>query len=118
MIETSGRCAAVQKALGDRRPAGPRSLGELPGGLPVILIANELLDCLPARQFVRTATGWIERLVGLGEDGAPAPSAWSPPRPRPADARDGADPRTAPRPRRRWARTSAHGSSATAARRC
>jgi NADH dehydrogenase [ubiquinone] 1 alpha subcomplex assembly factor 7 len=36
----------------------------------MILVANELLDCLPARQFVRTATGWAEQVVGLGEDGA------------------------------------------------
>ncbi len=31
----------------------------------MILIANELLDCLPARQFVKTETGWAERVVGL-----------------------------------------------------
>ena len=31
-------------------------------------IANELLDCLPPRQFVRTETRWAERVVGL--DGA------------------------------------------------
>ena len=36
----------------------------------MLLIANELLDCLPARQFVRTATGWAEQVVGLGADGA------------------------------------------------
>jgi SAM-dependent MidA family methyltransferase len=35
----------------------------------MILVANELLDCLPARQFVRTATGWAEQVVGLGQDG-------------------------------------------------
>jgi SAM-dependent MidA family methyltransferase len=36
--------------------------------LPVIVIANELLDCLPARQFIRTDDGWFERQVGL-QDG-------------------------------------------------
>jgi NADH dehydrogenase [ubiquinone] 1 alpha subcomplex assembly factor 7 len=35
----------------------------------MILVANELLDCLPARQFVRTESGWAERVIGLGEDG-------------------------------------------------
>jgi NADH dehydrogenase [ubiquinone] 1 alpha subcomplex assembly factor 7 len=35
----------------------------------MILVANELLDCLPARQFVRTESGWAERVVGLGGDG-------------------------------------------------
>jgi SAM-dependent MidA family methyltransferase len=40
------------------------SLDALPDGLPVILIANEVLDCLPARQFVRTEKGWHERCIG------------------------------------------------------
>jgi NADH dehydrogenase [ubiquinone] 1 alpha subcomplex assembly factor 7 len=31
----------------------------------VILIANEVLDCLPARQFVKTEDGWAERRVGV-----------------------------------------------------
>jgi NADH dehydrogenase [ubiquinone] 1 alpha subcomplex assembly factor 7 len=56
-------------------------IGGLPGGAPIILIANELLDCLPARQFVQKADGgWVEKLVGLDADGhltftlsAPAP---------------------------------------------
>jgi SAM-dependent MidA family methyltransferase len=34
-----------------------------------MLIANELLDCLPARQFVRTERGWAERMVGADVDG-------------------------------------------------
>jgi len=41
---------------------------------PMILLANEFLDALPVRQFVRRRTGWVERFV---EDGAyvecPAP---------------------------------------------
>jgi SAM-dependent MidA family methyltransferase len=45
------------------------SLTEVPTGVPTILIANELLDCLPARQFVRTGAGWAERMVGLGDGG-------------------------------------------------
>jgi SAM-dependent MidA family methyltransferase len=40
------------------------SLDALPDGLPVILIANEVLDCLPTRQFVRTEKGWHERCIG------------------------------------------------------
>jgi SAM-dependent MidA family methyltransferase len=42
---------------------------DIPAG-PMILIANEFFDALPIRQYVRTATGWHERLVGLGETGA------------------------------------------------
>lgn len=69
LVEVSGPLKARQAAkLGD----GPRWVGrldEVPAGAPMILVANELLDCLPARQFVRTETGWAERVIGLGEDG-------------------------------------------------
>lgn len=43
-------------------------VSDLPDG-PLILIANELLDCLPARQFVSSDRGWHERMVGLNKDG-------------------------------------------------
>ena len=46
------------------------SLDEVPGEAPLILIANELLDCLPVHQFVRTEKGWAERMVGLDAAGA------------------------------------------------
>ena len=42
-------------------------LDEAPEG-PAIFIANEFLDALPIRQYVRSARDWRERLVGL--DGA------------------------------------------------
>jgi SAM-dependent MidA family methyltransferase len=56
-------------------PLAPRlrwaqSLDEIPGGAYTLFVSNELLDCLPPRQFVRTAAGWSERVVGLGRDGA------------------------------------------------
>ena len=50
-------------------PAWADSLAGLPQDAPLILIANEVLDCLPVRQFVRAEQGWAERLVGLGEAG-------------------------------------------------
>jgi SAM-dependent MidA family methyltransferase len=31
---------------------------------PSLIIANEVLDCLPIRQFIATAEGWCERLIG------------------------------------------------------
>ncbi len=40
------------------------------GEAPMLLVANELLDCLPVRQFVRAERGWAERMVGLDEAGA------------------------------------------------
>jgi SAM-dependent MidA family methyltransferase len=58
-----------RQTLGDH-VSWAASLAEVPGGTPLILIANELLDCLPARQFVRTDKGWAERMVGLDETGA------------------------------------------------
>jgi NADH dehydrogenase [ubiquinone] 1 alpha subcomplex assembly factor 7 len=36
---------------------------------PTLLVANEFLDALGVRQFVRTDTGWHERLVGLDASG-------------------------------------------------
>jgi len=34
---------------------------------PSLIIANEFLDCLPIRQFIRAEDGWHEKLVGLDE---------------------------------------------------
>jgi NADH dehydrogenase [ubiquinone] 1 alpha subcomplex assembly factor 7 len=36
---------------------------------PSLIIANEFLDCMPIRQFVRTRQGWREKAVGV-RDGA------------------------------------------------
>jgi SAM-dependent MidA family methyltransferase len=69
LVETSEPLRAAQRRrLGDavRWAAG---LDEVPAGAPMILVANELLDCLPARQWVRTPAGWAERLVGLDPRG-------------------------------------------------
>ncbi len=69
LVEVSAPLRAKQAA---RLGEGPRWVGrldEVPAGAPMILVANELLDCLPARQFVRTEGGWAERVIGLGEDG-------------------------------------------------
>ena len=61
-------------------PRFAETLAQVPAGAPLILVANEVLDCLPARQFVRTTEGWAERRIGLDAAGAltfglaPAPS--------------------------------------------
>ena len=44
-------------------------LAALPSDGPLLLIANEFLDALPIRQFVRGADGWRERMIGLKDDG-------------------------------------------------
>lgn len=69
LVETSPPLADLQgKRLGDR-PRWVRSVAEIPDGRPMLIVSNELLDCLPARQFVRTARGWSERGVGQNATG-------------------------------------------------
>jgi NADH dehydrogenase [ubiquinone] 1 alpha subcomplex assembly factor 7 len=73
LVETSAPLRAQQQqrlAAGPIEPRWLSSLDDLPADLPLILIANELLDCLPARQFIRTDKGWSERMVGLDPAGA------------------------------------------------
>jgi len=63
LIETSPTLAALQRAaLGDAIVDILPRFSDLPRG-PLILIANELFDCLPVRQFQKTERGWCERLI-------------------------------------------------------
>ena len=64
LIETSPRLAAV---LAERLPQATvhAGLAEIPAG-PMILFANEFLDALPIRQFVRRDGAWRERHVEAG----------------------------------------------------
>ena len=66
LIETSPRLRAQQAGL---LPDAiwHAALGDVPEG-PMLLLANEFLDALPIRQFVRQRDGWQERFVG--PDGA------------------------------------------------
>lgn len=68
LVETSAPLRQVQRSkLGERPARWADNLAEVAGDAPLILIANELLDCMPLRQFVRTDQGWTERRVGLVE---------------------------------------------------
>ncbi|KQT49272.1 ATP synthase subunit beta [Methylobacterium sp. Leaf456] len=70
LVETSPVLRALQaERLADARPTFHDSVASLPEA-PLLVIANEFFDALPARQFVRTSRGWCERRVGLGEHGA------------------------------------------------
>jgi SAM-dependent MidA family methyltransferase len=69
LVETSAPLRARQAERLGERVDWAASLAEVPAGAPTILVANELLDCLPARQFVRTPIGWSEQVVGLDADG-------------------------------------------------
>jgi NADH dehydrogenase [ubiquinone] 1 alpha subcomplex assembly factor 7 len=66
LVESSGVLRAAQTAsVADA--AWHSRLEEAPHG-PALIVANEFLDCLPVRQFVRTDDGWRERLVGVVGD--------------------------------------------------
>ncbi|WP_431285932.1 class I SAM-dependent methyltransferase [Humitalea sp. 24SJ18S-53] len=73
LIETSPRLRAEQATRLDA--TWHDDLADLPPG-PMILLANEFLDALPIRQFIRHEDAWMERWV---RDGAfverPAPDA-------------------------------------------
>lgn len=69
LVETSGPLEALQRRRLGEKVRWARALDEVPGGQPLLLVANELLDCLPARQFVRRATGWMEQVVGVDAQG-------------------------------------------------
>jgi SAM-dependent MidA family methyltransferase len=69
MVETSGPLKALQAERLGEVVQWAASLADVPEGAPMILVANELLDCLPARQFVRTPIGWAEQVIGLDADG-------------------------------------------------
>ncbi len=68
LIETSPVLREAQAdALGNFDVAWFGALGEVPDA-PLILLANEFLDALPIRQFVRRDDGWHERCVGTTQD--------------------------------------------------
>lgn len=66
-------------------------LAGIPSDAPLLLVANEFLDALPIRQFVRHRGGWRERLVALDEEGAFAFALAPRSTPFPAVTAEGAD---------------------------
>jgi NADH dehydrogenase [ubiquinone] 1 alpha subcomplex assembly factor 7 len=72
LIEPSPPLREAQSRMladSDVHPRWVSSLDRIETDAPVILIANEVLDCLPARQFVKTEDGWAERCVGVTDEG-------------------------------------------------
>ncbi|HEY0571129.1 MAG TPA: SAM-dependent methyltransferase [Enterovirga sp.] len=70
LVETSPVLRDVQQnklAASGVRVTWHDTFAHVPRG-PAIVLANEFLDALPVRQFVRTEGGWHERMVGLDED--------------------------------------------------
>jgi len=69
LVEVSPPLRVLQAQALDEPATWVGSLTEVPEGAPILLVANELLDCLPGRQFVRGEDGWAERMVGIDEAG-------------------------------------------------
>jgi NADH dehydrogenase [ubiquinone] 1 alpha subcomplex assembly factor 7 len=91
LVERSPVLRAAQgHALADAAPRWYDDLGALPPG-PMLLVANEFLDALPIRQYVRTSEGWRERVVALAGGGDALAFALGP-----AAAADAALPDAAP----------------------
>ena len=65
LIETNPPLKEAQRAALGVIPAHwHNTLNDVPDG-DTFIIANEFLDCLPVRQYVRGEQGWHEKLVGL-----------------------------------------------------
>ncbi|MFN3911908.1 class I SAM-dependent methyltransferase [Hyphomonas sp.] len=64
-VEPSPALAAGLKQLfAPSAPVFVQTLAQVPEG-PALIVANEYLDCLPARQFRRAEGAWRECVVGL-----------------------------------------------------
>jgi NADH dehydrogenase [ubiquinone] 1 alpha subcomplex assembly factor 7 len=69
LVEINEQLRTAQAAaLAGFAPAWHDRLDDVPDG-PLLLVANEFFDALPVRQFVCTPQGWVERMVGLADDG-------------------------------------------------
>jgi NADH dehydrogenase [ubiquinone] 1 alpha subcomplex assembly factor 7 len=63
LVETS---PVLRAAQAERLPQARwhDDLSSLPDDKPLLIVANEFFDALPARQLIRGRSGWHERLVG------------------------------------------------------
>ena len=71
LIETSQRLARVQADTLQGTEGAffwQESVETLPA-MPVIIVGNELFDAIPVRQYVKTGSGWRERLVDTSDEG-------------------------------------------------
>jgi NADH dehydrogenase [ubiquinone] 1 alpha subcomplex assembly factor 7 len=67
LVEASPALAAVQKET-LKNEAGISwvdNLAAVTPGRPTFFVANEFFDCLPIRQYVKTAEGWREKVVAV-----------------------------------------------------
>ncbi|MEZ5999149.1 class I SAM-dependent methyltransferase [Hyphomonas sp.] len=65
LVEPAPAMREVQnETLAAAQPEFVSTLAEVPAG-PMLLVANEYLDCLPARQFRKDGDSWRECVIGL-----------------------------------------------------
>ena len=67
LVETSPSLRARQQALLPQAQFHD-DIDSLPTDQPLLVVGNEFFDALPIQQAVKTAEGWRELMVGLGED--------------------------------------------------
>ncbi len=70
LVETSPALRAAQRATlaaAEVPVAWHDGFDRVPPG-PMLLLANEFLDALPIRQFVRMPAGWHERMIGWHDE--------------------------------------------------
>jgi NADH dehydrogenase [ubiquinone] 1 alpha subcomplex assembly factor 7 len=95
LVETSAPLVSLQASALSCAPAPIRwaqNLAAVPADAPLIVLANEFLDCLPIRQAVKTQGGWVERRVGVDRKGwlTFQSAGWASPDGAPPDAPPGA----------------------------
>ena len=66
-VETSPALTAMQRML-HPDATWHADLASLPDECPLLVVANEFLDALPVRQWVRVGGRWRERMIGLDGD--------------------------------------------------
>ncbi|MBN8534150.1 MAG: SAM-dependent methyltransferase [Rhizobiales bacterium] len=72
LVETSPvlmRAQGAKLAEAGHEGQWHQTIETLPDDRPLLILANEFFDALPVRQFQHLASGWHERLVGLGPEG-------------------------------------------------
>lgn len=71
LVETSDRLENIQHRKLESHGINIKWVKEFTAlsPLPLIVFANELFDCLPIHQYVKTGSHWRERVVGLDDQG-------------------------------------------------
>lgn len=59
---------SLAERLAVYEPAFLNGIEDIPVTQPFILLSNEWLDCLPARQFVKVGDEWHERVIGVSPE--------------------------------------------------